>query len=67
MNNVERKLLKLYQIKNVQIIFQHKALHGALEICKYSQSLGRGEGGGEGGSSELSGTVPLLWICRYNT
>lgn len=54
----------VYQIQNVQVIFQYKALHGPLEICKYSQSLGRGEGGGKGGSTKLSGAVPLLCICK---
>ncbi len=54
----------MYQIQSVQVIFQDKALHSPLEICKYSQSLLRGEGGRKGGSTKLSRTVPLLWICK---
>lgn len=56
----------VYQIQNVQVIFQYKALHGPLEICEYPQSFRRREGRGQGGSTKLSGTVPLLWINRDN-
>lgn len=48
----------------MQIIFQYKALHGPLEICKHSKRLRWGEGGGKGGSTKLSWTVPLLWIHK---
>lgn len=54
----------MYQIQNVQIIFQYEALHGPLEICEYPQRLRRGEGGGKGGSTQLSWTVPLVWERR---
>lgn len=63
-NTLCYRYVHVYQVENVQIIFQHKALHGTLEVCKYSQSLRRGEGGGQGGSTKLSGTVTLLWTCR---
>lgn len=53
-----------YQIENVQVIFKHKALHGPLEICKYSQSLGRREGRGKGGSTELGRMVALRCTCE---
>lgn len=44
-DRVDRKnKVHVYQIQNVQVIFQHKTLHGSLKICKYSQSFRRGEG-----------------------
>lgn len=53
-----------YQIENVQIVFQHEALHGPLEIGKYSQGLGRRERGRKGGGTKLGWTVSLIWTCR---
>lgn len=50
----------MYQIQNMQVIFQYKAFHGPLEICKHSQGLRRGQGGGKRGSTKLRWTVPFL-------
>ena len=52
-----------YQVKNVQVILQYKALHSPLEICKYPQSLGWRERGGQGGRTQVGRAVSLLWIC----